>query len=725
MSTSQSVEGAMLSDCEQLLLANSGDQIESRLEILEGVSALTGGWSLGEFRRLFPATRTLTCRQATAIALQLQHLIADTGIPSSIALASLARPSLSPHEQRRTGSFYTDFRLAFFVGQEAARACPRGSLIDPASGTGILLVSTLLAQYGSNRSELAQALRERVYACDLSSAALRGAHIALASLTDDLDAIRSLQPNLLEGDSLLRSADNWNEIAPAGFDLVVGNPPWEKIKATRHEIGNSLGHVGHYGDDAESNDDVDRELKAARSNLANYSAALAERFPLASEGEPDYYKAFLQLATELVNPSGQISLVLPAGVIRSAGTRALRRYLSEHSTELDITVLENRARFFAIDTRFKFIVLHASIGSGPKRPFVIRHARGTSNAVLRTGIAHLGRTTVEKLRPDLTIPEVRSDKEWRLYKKIYAKGNRLGDPHAGWDPAIMREVDMTRDRRHFSRCSSEDSLAVLEGRMVHQHRVGSKAYVSGSGRSAKWTPLEPGKSEITPQFWIPLQDVAPNARARSLRARCGFCDVTGQTNERTVIAGMVPEGVICGNKVPTVEFPESLGPDAPWAFLALANSFVFDWTARRIVTTTLNYFLLLSLPVPSQKPGSAEMARLATLARCLHELDRSGESRNREIAELRAKIDALVAKAYGLSRDELELVMSDFPLLDRGQPPLPNEDQSTVTHDAVLAAFDELSGCSDRLILSRLEQARTLGANAYVPAEFKLLAPSA
>jgi hypothetical protein len=66
---------------------------------------------------------------------------------------------------------------------------------------------------------------------------------------------------------------------------------------------------------------------------------------------------------------------------------------------------------------------------------------------------------------------------------------------------------------------------------------------------------------------------------------------------------------------------------------------------------------------------------------------------------LRARIDALVADAYGLSVQEFAYILSTFPLLDRNQPPLPmrrseignpnaeTEPKSTVTRDLALFAF--------------------------------------
>jgi hypothetical protein len=201
------------------------------------------------------------------------------------------------------------------------------------------------------------------------------------------------------------------------------------------------------------------------------------------------------------------------------------------------------------------------------------------------------------------------------------------------------------------------------------------------------------------------------------QARVGFCDVTGQTNERTILAAMIPEGTVCGNKVPTLLFgdhPESL----PWSWLAIANSFVFDWMARRIVTTTVNYFLLMSLPMPSIDPRGPEARDLARRAKELQRLDSDRSLDLSRVAFLRADLDARVARLFGLSRDDLTLVLADFPLLDRNQPPLLGEDRSSITRDAVLAAFERLDVRLGSAASDRYQSALKAGAVAFIPAQY-------
>ncbi len=88
-----------------------------------------------------------------------------------------------------------------------------------------------------------------------------------------------------------------------------------------------------------------------------------------------------------------------------------------------------------------------------------------------------------------------------------------------------------------------------------------------------------------------------------------------------MMAALVEPGYVCGNKVPTVCFPNDPDEDRLFVWLAVVNSLTFDWMLRRVLTTSINYFVLLSIPMPSIKPNGLPWRRLATAARELHELN--------------------------------------------------------------------------------------------------------
>lgn len=705
------------------------DSEEARFQLLEAVASRLGGFSVKEYFGAFGTKPLVSEADLLKASRAVVAEIERSGIPPALAVSALGKESLSKSEKRKAGAYYTDYRLAMHLAQSLeGKLSPGVRVVDPACGAGILLAAVTLVACGADRRLTASWLENSIFASDLSANALRGSQAALACLTDDLQALKTMRRNWKVQDSLVAGLRGWKDISSAGFDVVVANPPWEKIKITRHEFIQASGVDRHYGKGYEAFDD--QRYRKERDNALSYGARLADMYATLDAGEPDLYAAFTELFLNLAKKGGAVRALLPAGLIRSQGTESLRQLLWSSASELEFEVFENRARFFEIDTRFKFLMVGLTKAAKGSRvaPIQLKHGVGTSEGVDSSPRVRVSRSALASLRPDLSLPEVRDDAEWRLYQKMSKHAVNWAEAGNPWFPEFMREVDMTRDKSLFRAKKITGAVPLIEGRMVHQHRFGAKSYVSGTGRRAIWDVNGPGSSVVSPQFWVPLQSLPARVRDRSKVARAGFCDITGQTNERSCMAAMIPPGVVCGNKVPTILFPNDPTEERLWLWLAIANSLPFDWMLRRVVTTTINYFLLVSVPLPPLQPNTLPGRQLIEIAKTLHDLDSRGSDCSKiraQIGELRAKADLLVATAYGLSALDIRLILEDFPLLDRRQPVLPYEARSTVTRDCLLRLFERVGGKapdSAGFHSKRYDAARELGAVPYLPSQVEIAA---
>lgn len=697
------------------------NRFEARLQILEACASCYGGFDLAAYFKTFE-TRPLAptpslVEKAKPVVLEIDR----SGIHPALALSALARETLEEAHRKTTGAYHTDFRLANRIAELAAPSLTyRSKIIDPACGAGILITALTIAVCKSDSTKLSHWLGNGVFAADLSENSLRATLLSLASLTDDLAALRKMRANWANGDSLLAPDTTWTRMAPKGFDAVIGNPPWEKVKLSKHEFLKFSGVDTHYG--AESGPIDNDDFSIRKNQVSTYSRQLLQRYPALRNGEPDLYIAFTELFFRICRPGGVISILVPGGLIRSKGTQGIREELIQASTSASFSIFDNRARFFSIDSRFKFLAV-CLIKEGDQKkkrePISLIHERGTRTGVEAYGHALIGRNALAHIRPDLTIPEVRSSAEWKVFLKISESGCSWHTPGLGWTPSFCREVDMTKERPSFLTQPSEHSLPVVEGRMVQQHRFGVKGYVSGTGRRAIWQAYAIGNCQVRPQFWIEPADVPAANRNRLDMVRVGFCDIAGQTNERSLMAAIIPEGVVCGNKVPTIVFPEDPSIDRLYVWTAVANSFVFDWMLRRVLTTTVNYFLLQSIPLPRIAKNSLAWKRLASRTKELQALNCSGIglAPAERAAQIRGEIDAEVAIAYGLNLHDMELILQDFPILDRGQKPLPGEERSTVTRDLALMILAKRLGEPSESLASRVEQSLQRRAIAYMPSE--------
>lgn len=683
-------------------------QEDARLCVLEAVAGAHAGWQVEELWALSAGAQPAADSDPGPWAEKVLASLGETEIPAPLALAALSREVLSPIEQRKSGAYYTDWRLAKMLAESSVpQVRGDGPWIDPACGSGVLLVAATMAASPRDREEL---VRARLCAADLSGRALRGTRLAIGSLVRDLGALKAFQGRLVRGDSL-RSQTAWRDLAPNGFALVIGNPPWERLRTSRHETASASGHARHYGQSFNSGVD----LTGARSEILDYLSEVVNGTRLQGKGDHDLYKLFLELGLGLAAEDGIIAQLVPAGLIRSQGTESLRGALAALTSDLSIFVLENRQRHFAIDSRFKFLAVIGRVGAGQRDPIAIRVANRTGR--LPATPVRIDRSELKRVRSDLTIPEVRTDEEWQLFARLSNDGIKLGRVDGPWRPRYFREIDMTSDRKSFQRHRTAGALPVIEGRHVAQFRNRAKIYRSGEGRAAIWEPVPLGSACLRPQWFIGSDRLRTGARSTSQLSRIGFCDITGQTNERSLLVARIPAGVVCGNKVPTLRFPEG-GRDREDLFVGLANSLVVDWMLRRLVTTTVNFFLLNSVPLPPITEGHDHGAQIVELSRQVAAAEGGGEVDLWKVAQWRAKIDALAAASWGVGIDEMRLVLDDFPLLDRGQPALPGEERSSITGDLLISTLADLLGETADMELHRVQKARDSGAIAYVPAEY-------
>ena len=558
-----------------------------RIRLLEGAAARVGGFNLSMYDQVVKQSGTfVTLPPETTIGFtdKLAQALKDGPINPSLSLAALGDYQMDPLVRRRRGCYFTDTRLALDLANNVKeKVIVAKSILDPACGAGVLLVATAI-QEGTDQNLLRRMVGSVLWGVDCDQNAVRVAKAAISSLTCDLRAVKGLCRRLFVADSLIEGQKWWRSKSNVGFDLVLGNPPWEKLKTTKHEYVLRSGVHRYYGDDYSGLDVSEQSLQSDKVSTIGYRDSAEMELVHQGSGEADLYKMFIELSANLVSDAGSIALIVPAGFIRNKGALELRNWLF-HYFDTDILILDNRRHYFSIDSRFKFLQLFATrIGKGNRK---IRFGSACFGEGADKWKAETSLLELKKIQPDLELPEVRGNADWKLFVKMRRSHPEFGSNESQWCPQFHREIDMTGDKAKFkSTTNGTDILPVIEGRMVHQHRVSAKRYVSGRGRRAKWMVQPPFGAPMIPQWFVQQCDIHPNEKKRVTQLRAGFCDITGQTNERTVLAALIPNGVVCGNKVPTIDFASE---EKASAWVGIANSFTFDWLARRLVTTTLNF----------------------------------------------------------------------------------------------------------------------------------------
>ena len=514
-----------------------------------------------------------------------------------------------------------------------------------------------------------------------------------------------------------------------GFDAVIGNPPWDRIKlqqvewfaARRPEIAKAQRAADRKKMIAalEKAADPLAEAFAEASERAVFAAHMARAsgdYPLLSGGDVNLYSLFVERAMTLVNPQGMVGLLTPSGI---ASDKTAAKFFKGVSTEGRLRALydfENKKVFFPdVHASFKFCVFVASSspsGKPAKCAFYLHNVAELDNP---KRCFPLTAQDFALVNPNTgTAPIFRSRRDAELTTAIYSYLPVLVDRSKGtevkaWPVQYSTMFHMTNDSDLFRKrveleeeegafsiggnrfgSPSGEWMPLYEGKMVqaYDHRAAS-VVVNPENQHRPAQPV-PATSEQQqdpdwlpdPQFWVPAEECDwPKGTTWIL----GFKGITASTNIRTFIAALLP-AVGFGNSVPIFK---SEAPDRKeWLLVANLNATVFDFVTRqKIQGQNMNWYVVEQLPVvPLARYESthfgpktaAQIIRETVLeltytahdmAPFARDLGYDGDpfvwDDDRRL-QLRAKLDAVFFHLYGITdRDDIRYIYSTFPIVKR------------------------------------------------------------
>jgi hypothetical protein len=233
---------------------------------------------------------------------------------------------------------------------------------------------------------------------------------------------------------------------------------------------------------------------------------------------------------------------------------------------------------------------------------------------------------------------------------------------------------------------------------------------------------------VLPRYWVRETEVAAR-----LPERCpwllGFRDIARATDERTVIASVVPRAGV-GHTLPSLL---SKTPPGRQALLGgCLSSIVLDFVARQKVGGThLTFFVVEQFPILTPAtfdaatpwdstltvaqwmvPRVLELTYMASdLAGFAHDLGYEGPpfawDTDRRVT-LRAELDAAFFQMYGVERADIEYMLETFPIVRRNDEKLYGEYR---TKRLVLEAYDDMTRAMANEVEAQVVRAPVAGSS--------------
>jgi hypothetical protein len=566
-------------------------------------------------------------------------------------------------------------------------------------------------------------------ACDLYVAAFfrpktrREGALASSSAVDEVpttaDVWAALQGHPPQGGLMARATDaaarvgafHWPLAFPqvlekGGFDCVVGNPPWERIKLQEVEFFSSRNEEIAKASTASKRKTLVENLALAPADSweqklyveYNFHKRIAEataifcrssgRFDKSSVGDFNTYALFTELALNLICQTGSAGLIVPSGIATESATSELFGYMSANGFIKSFFDFENRSGFFrGLHTKHKF----AAISIFKRRSHIIDlcfFAAGIQDLQDDRKRLRLSEEEIELFNPNTkTLPVIRTKRDLELLKKIYINSATLidsGKASNPWGSSFLRMFDMTLDSGLFEEIRIGDALPLYEAKMFwhFDHRWANATETSDNHNtdSMKTNPALVARS----RFFVDRAEVETKLMSRAWGEDwlLAYRNVSDSRNERTFVATIIPRSAVGNSATILIIDPNHVSKTC--CFLATANSIVFDFAVRqKVPAMNVNAFMVEQFPFLT--PDQFDAADVSFLTERVVELVCTASDLRNFAVEfggvhslyswdpdrrslLRAEIDARIAKLYGLAKDDLRYLLDPKAVMGADYP---------------------------------------------------------
>ncbi|GIK76111.1 MAG: hypothetical protein BroJett021_50990 [Chloroflexota bacterium] len=517
----------------------------------------------------------------------------------------------------------------------------------------------------------------------------------------------------------LKHAENEQTGWHGGFNVILGNPPWERIKLQEKEWFSQRSPEIAAAPTAAIRKRMIAELKQSSPDLLDdfradlrraegesHFVRVSARYPLTASGDVNTYALFCELAQLSMGIHGRVGIIVPTGIATDNSYQYFFSHLVESRFLVSLFDFENRGHLFsALHTKTKFSLLTLSSSPVSKAKFCFL-ATQLVDLQDRDKVFELSTDDFFLFNPNTrTCPLFRNRKDVELTRAIYqALPVAIHRPHDLnlWGLSFLRMFDMTNDSELFHYDPLPTRLRLYEAKMFWHFDTRWATYKSGETELVSSKSKTDPNAIALPQYWVDQSNVEERLLARwDAKWRLGFRAITDSRNERSMVTTILPE-IGAGNSISL--FFSTQNPNFISCLVTNFNSYCSDYVVRqKIAGTNLNLFIVEQLPVISPHtytpalldfivPHVLELTYTAwDLQPFAQDIGYDGapfiwDDERRFL--MRCELDALYFHLYGISRDDVDYIMETFPIVKR-------KDEASYgtyrTKDTILSMYDQMA----------------------------------
>lgn len=406
--------------------------------------------------------------------------------------------------------------------------------------------------------------------------------------------------------------------AKGGFDVMIGNPPWEVYELKESEFFKNKNDVIANTSKASERKKLISELEhIAPALYTEYLIKLDEYdntrhfiknsgiFSKTAKGKINLYAIFNEQFYNQINKNGRSGIVCPTGIATDNNTKDFFAEIVVNNRLISFYDFENKNQFFPIHRSYKFCLL--TLGDKPvndkiKFAFFLHRVEDIDD---RNRVFELSTQDFININPNTkTSPVFRTQKDADLTSKIYSRLPIILNEELNqniWNLSLRQGLfNMSSESHLFNETRpNSDYMPLYESKFIWHYNHRNSTFDDCATRTAtkdvSVKQSDDPNYRIKPWYWIKKEEVEAKIDEKYF---IGFRNISNVTNERTSIFSLVPFSGV-GNSMPIV-FIDSVIKKI--LFLSQISSLIFDYVVRqKLGGTNLNFLYVYQFPTLSPK----------------------------------------------------------------------------------------------------------------------------